>query len=120
MRKSEPTHAYASGPFVKVHQWALSALGTVERVLGFEAIRCRCEDTGTWQATMDEIAEVSYVSERTARRATKYLRERGLIKSERVAAFNPTMIWQVVEVHHNAQTLHHEPSDGLPGRHAVA
>lgn len=91
-----PREAYADPDFVIVRMTAVRALGSWEAAGCFQRIAWRCEREGFWRATMAEIAAEIGVSERTAKRITKTLRDLGWVTSERTDPYNATLTWTVI------------------------
>lgn len=80
-----------------IHTGLLDALGgSYAAAALWERIRYRSERDGWWEATRQEMCEETRLSDRVLRRGLEELRDAGLIESERVTPFRPTLRWRVL------------------------
>lgn len=87
----------ASTDFIMIHVDLLDALdGSYAAAALWERIRYRSERDGWWEATRQEMCEETRLSDRVLRRGLEELRDAGLIESERVTPFRPTLRWRVL------------------------
>jgi hypothetical protein len=107
--------------YVIVHMSAVKVLGSWEAAGCWQRIAFRCEPTGEWRATMAEIAAEIGVSERTAKRITTMLRDKGWLHAERRDPQVPTLTWSVPwgEGHGGTHGEGHGGTHGLTSQSAT-
>lgn len=87
----------ASTNFVMIHLDLVDALGGSWEAAGLlNRIMFRAGKDGWWKATLDQMREDCRLTEHKMKRCIQELREAGMVESERVTAFDPTMRWRVV------------------------
>lgn len=91
-----PREAYAPRHFIMLSMVAVKELGSWEAAGCFQRIAWRAERDGFWRATMAQIAEEIGVSERTAHRITKKLRDIGWVTADRENSWEATLTWRII------------------------
>lgn len=83
--------------FMRLHLDLIDALGgSWEAAALLDRIMFRSGEDGWWTATLPEIEQECRLSRRKLRRAIQELRDAGMLTSERVSAFDPTLRWRVL------------------------
>lgn len=83
-----------TGEWVRVDLDLVASVG-VDAALAYGLIAYRCQGRGVWQATREQIAADTRLTEHRTRRSLQALRDTGLIESRRADRFNPTLTWRV-------------------------
>lgn len=87
---------YRVGSFVIVNLDLVDALGSWEAAGVLQRIEWRCQATGSWTASLEDVATEVRLSEHRTRSALKALVERGYLARERSAPYDPTPVWTVI------------------------
>lgn len=91
-----PRSLYTGRDYVIIQKALVVALdGNWARAAVFQRIAWRCERSGTWVATMAQIAEETAVSVRSVGRHTDHLRELGWLVGARSSPWDPTNTWSI-------------------------
>lgn len=111
-----PREAYAPRKFIIISLTAVKLLGSWEAAGCFQRIAYKAERDGYWRATMKEVAAEIEVSERTAHRITKKLREVGWLTAERENTWESTLTWTPIFDAEDANVAVPEDEDETAGQ----
>lgn len=109
--------------FVMIHLDLVDALdGSYDAAALLNRIAFRAGD-GWWTATRADFMAELRMTEHRVKTALQLLRDRSMITSKRVSAFDPTLQWRIVYRHEvDGDERRHEaepPADTVPESHAV-
>lgn len=91
-----PRSAYADSNMIIIRGEAVEALGDWTAAGVFQRIAWRCERTGDWRATLQIIADETWLTVEQVRRALRLLRDKGWITASQPANMDRTFVYSVV------------------------
>lgn len=96
MTGADPQLAIA-GDFIVLRMALVDALdGNFEAAILFQRIAWRCERTGEWEASREDLQAETRLSEWKIKAAIKKLKDMGWLDSRRRSSYDPTPVWQVI------------------------
>ncbi len=91
-----PRSAYRNSDFVIIEGETVRALGDYHAAAVFQRIAWRCDRSGEWRATVAQIAEEIWLTEKQVRKALDRVREVGWIDGEQRHPMDRTKTWRVL------------------------
>lgn len=90
-----PRSAYADADFIIIRGEAVRILGDYTTAGVFQRIAWRCERTGAWRVSMEELAAEVWLTPKQVRRALDILREKGWLTSVQEKALDKTLTYRI-------------------------